>query len=177
MSSTKTNYWSTKLSFLNEQSQKQLAGDGIPLVRRLLPAHKKSQKSKAVTKKDVSLVSYLIEKSKSEVLLSQKQQPVSASKTPEILFSENEPGFGHFVHRSSSKPKSNPKNPGSCLENSKEYGFSPNSRNKNFPDPRGRNFGRGYQNPTAKNPLRNRKNLMTHYKFFRRNPKRNLDKK
>ncbi|CAI2365758.1 unnamed protein product [Moneuplotes crassus] len=168
---TKTNYWSSKVSSLQEQSQKRLMGDGIPLVRSLLPSNENGNGG-ILHKQEVSLINFLIEKSKQEAMVRKRLPRSNRKVSPEVLFSKIESEAEHISHRNIYKNNSLTKRNTNLENQVKNQDLCINSRNKSA---FGTYFERILQKYKSRKDqlLSKKKNLLSHYKLYKKRNKRN----
>ncbi|CAI2365393.1 unnamed protein product [Moneuplotes crassus] len=168
LGNTKTNYWSSKISNLNEESHRRYPGDGIPMVRSLLP--KKDSSINAKPPQEVSLVNYLIEKSKQEAMVRKKHKRVHSGMSPEILFSKIEPEPEHIPHKAMHKNRSFTKKNKDLEPHKESHELSLNSRNKIFLGTQYDQIFKKYKSKKAKS-FTKKKSLINHYKLNKKDKK------
>ena len=116
------------------ETQRQLRGDGIPFVRRLLPKHDHSKEVEYNKKHNVSLVNYLIQKSKGETLWRKSRFQSDSHLTPEIIFSKIDPSSNQPINKTFANKRSlSNRNIITPRKNDTNVYSSLNSRNKVFP--------------------------------------------
>lgn len=82
----KTNYWSQQVSSLNEASRRNLKGDGIPCVRRIIPKARYPSEKTIKQKHGMSILNYLIRKSKETPKWQKNSVGVNSDFPAELLF-------------------------------------------------------------------------------------------